>query len=260
MPRVIIVGVGGIGSRLADWVAQYLHSFHPDSVLTIVDGDAYEDKNRDRQKFKSLGSKADVTATTLTADYPGLKVEVMAEYLKPDNIDFVLTGGEIVLVCVDNHKTRKLISETAGRLDEISIISGGNELNDGDVLIYLRREGRDLTPSLTQDNPEIANPADKAPYEMSCEELARAGVRQILPTNISAASHMLNAFHQLLTDPSVFVSKNLGSEENPFDIAYTKIDFDIRTGRAMSRKFAVKAVTTEHAQGEQKTEAENAAA
>ena len=79
--------------------------------------------------------------------------------------------------------------------------TGGNEGVDpprergtyGNVQVYLRRDGRDLTAPLTRFHPEIASPKGKLPTEASCVELALS-TPQILFTNLAVASALLNAF------------------------------------------------------------------
>ena len=80
---------------------------------------------------------------------------------------------------------------------EITLISGGNDYEDGNVQVYVRREGRDLTPSLARYHPEIADPRDRNPAALSCEELMAAGAPQLLFANLMVASLMLNAFYAL---------------------------------------------------------------
>jgi hypothetical protein len=106
-----------------------------------------------------------------------------------------------VLLCVDNHATRKLVSDHCGTLPSVALFSGGNDGVEpprqrgtyGNVQVYLRRDGKDLTAPLTRFHPEIANPAGKLPTELSCVELA-ASTPQILFTNLAVASALLNAF------------------------------------------------------------------
>jgi hypothetical protein len=98
---------------------------------------------------------------------------------------------------VDNHATRSLVSRHAATLADLTLISGGNDYEDGNVQIYVRQKGQDLTPSLTRYHPEIAYPQDRNPAAMSCEELMAAGAPQLLFANLMVASLMLNAFYAI---------------------------------------------------------------
>ena len=79
-------------------------------------------------------------------------------------------------------------------LKDVTLISGGNDLTDGNVQIYIRKDGVDLTPDLCAYHPEIANPDDKLPEEMSCEELAESEP-QLYFTNLGVATIMCWAFY-----------------------------------------------------------------
>jgi hypothetical protein len=96
---------------------------------------------------------------------------------------------------VDNHASRLLVSRHAATLRDLTLISGGNDYEDGNVQVYVRQNGADLTPSLTRYHPEIARPADRNPAELSCEELMAAGAPQLLFANLTVAALMLNAFY-----------------------------------------------------------------
>lgn len=236
--HVIIIGVGGIGSHLSSWLARYLESLGPGHKLTLVDGDNFEDRNKTRQEFDRPGNKARSVAERLAKSHPGLTLDAVTEFIKPDNADFILEEGAYVMVCVDNHATRKLISDTAASYSDLAVISGGNELDDGMVQVYVRRDGKDLTPTLTQDHPEIAEPKGRAPYEMSCEELAAAGTPQIIFANLTAAVLMSNAFWRLSSDPEGFVSKVVGQGEFAQETAYTEVAFHIGLNKVRPRRAA----------------------
>ena len=64
--RIVLVGLGGIGSQLLPALVRYLaFRSEPRPVLVLVDGDAYEPRNRTRQVFPegAIGSnKAEALA------------------------------------------------------------------------------------------------------------------------------------------------------------------------------------------------------
>ncbi len=88
-----------------------------------------------------------------------------------------------------------LVSRRCEELSDVVLISGGNDFTDGNVQVYVRQDGRDVTLPLTRFHPEIAEPKDKSPAEMSCEELAAGAAPQLLFMNLTIASAMLNAFY-----------------------------------------------------------------
>lgn len=204
MMRVVVIGVGGIGTALVPPLARFLCyrsrdiKALKDYTLVLVDGDTFEEKNRDRQAFGNLGNKAERVAELLTNEFPGLRIKFEPIFVTPLNVDTLIYEDDIVLVCVDNHKTRKMISDYCRELADVALISGGNELTDGNVQVYIRQDGGDVTPPLdSARHPEIANPNDKRPDEMSCEELAHSAP-QLIFTNLTAAAFMLNCFYTLL--------------------------------------------------------------
>lgn len=247
--RVTIIGIGGIGSHLADDVARYLADFRPGSTLTLVDGDVVQGRNLARQAFAAPGgNKAVVKQRELAERFSGIAVDAVPELCSPENAAFVVLDGEIILVCVDNHPTRKLVSLTASALARVDVIAGGNDLTCGNVFCYCRRDGVDITPPLTAE-PAIAEARGKPPWELSCEELAEAGAEQILPTNVMAAAVMLAAFWRLVTEGDRFF--RAPDSEALFDARYSRVDFDITACMMRSRQRAH--ITTE--QQEKKEEA-----
>ncbi len=194
-----LIGVGGIGCALAPFLARYLHSERKGTGeevrITLVDGDTFESKNAGRQSFEALGNKAKVKATELARNFPDLSFRAIPEFVTAENLTHVIRPGDLVFLAVDNHATRRLVSRRCEELSDVVLISGGNDFIDGNVQVYVRQDGRDITLPLTRFHPEIAEPKDKSPAEMSCEELAAAAAPQLLFMNLTIASAMLNAFY-----------------------------------------------------------------
>jgi len=193
--NIVIIGLGGIGSILCERIARYLTYSSEEGVkLLLVDGDEYEPKNFDRQDFTRMGNKAEVKAADLKMQFSRLNVSSYPAFVNETNLAQVVTEGSIVFLCVDNHKTRMIVSNYSNKLKDVTLISGGNDLIDGNVQIYIRQNGSDLTPDLCSYHPEIANPDDKLPEEMSCEELALSEP-QLYFTNLGVATIMCWAFY-----------------------------------------------------------------
>ncbi len=197
--EVKLIGVGGVGCALAPFLARYLQSERQltgeDVRITLVDGDAFESKNACRQSFETLGNKAKVKASELARSFPDLSFRAIPEFATPANLPHLIHPGDLVFLAVDNHATRRAVSGRCEELSDVVLISGGNDLTDGNVQVYVRQGGRDVTLPLTRFHPEIADPKDKSPAEMSCEELAVASAPQLLFMNLTVASAMLNAFY-----------------------------------------------------------------
>jgi molybdopterin/thiamine biosynthesis adenylyltransferase len=200
MLEIKAIGIGGIGCALLPFLCRYLQYSETRARITLIDGDRFERSNAPRQAFSRLGNKADVKALELAREYEVLSIRAAPEYVTEANVARLIGEGEVVFLMVDNHASRNLVSRHAATLAQITLISGGNDYEDGNVQIYVRQDGQDLTPSLTRYHPEIANPQDQNPASMSCEELMAAGAPQLLFANLMVASLMLNAFYTIRQD------------------------------------------------------------
>lgn len=221
--EISIIGLGGIGSILSNTISRYLNSKKSNELFTInlVDGDSYELKNTERQEFIMFGNKAETKASELTNKFSNLIFKDYPVFVDEETIPEIIKENSIVFLAVDNHKTRKVVSDFAEKLNDITVISGGNELTDGNVQIFIRKEGKKLTPNLTEYHPEIADPKDKSPDEMSCEELSKSEP-QLYFTNFMVASQMCSAFY------NVFEMNNYKISEVYFDILTMNSNSKIR--------------------------------
>ncbi|RTK97744.1 MAG: ThiF family adenylyltransferase [Neisseriaceae bacterium] len=207
--KIKVVGTGGIGLCVLPSLCRYLNysvDKFPDVQIGLIDGDVFEDRNRERQSFSQIGPKATMTAESYSKEFPRLTITDHPVYLDENNIFQHLREGDTVLVCVDNHKTRKLISDRAEELKNITIISGGNDLTDGNVLVHIRKNGKNITPPLASEfHPEIANPMDKHPGEVvaqGCQAQAPASP-QLLFTNNLIAANMLAFLHNVIDEDNM---------------------------------------------------------
>ena len=197
MLEIKAIGIGGIGCALLPFLCRYLQYAGEPARLTLIDGDRFERGNAARQAFSGLGNKAEVKAGELAREFEALALRSRPEYVTEDNVARLIGEGEVVFLMVDNHASRHLVSRHVSSLADLTLISGGNDYEDGNVQVYIRQGGRDLTPSLARYHPEIADPQDRNPAALSCEELMAAGAPQLLFANLMVASLMLNAFYAL---------------------------------------------------------------
>lgn len=202
-----LIGLGGVGGIVASYLSLFLASLGRGARLVLIDGDAFEPANASRMFFGACGNKAAVTQDQLLPCFEDSNLSIIAieEFVTTDNIDRLIHPGDTVILAVDNHATRKLVNDFCAGLNDVCLISGGNDGIEetssgktlrgtyGNVQAYLRRNGEDASPSLTRFHPEIAQPADALPTDKSCTELITS-VPQILFTNLAVASAILNTF------------------------------------------------------------------
>ena len=203
-----IIGLGGVGSVVARYGSLFLAPLTDgkSARLVLVDGDLFEPSNATRMFFDDCGNKAVVTLDDLQPRFSetGLALIAIEEYVTPDNIKRLIRAGDIVLLCVDNHATRKLVSDYCGLLDDVVLISGGNDGigngvsgrvhngTYGNCQVYIRQAGEDCSPSLTKYHVEIDEPDDDLPTDVDCVTKATS-TPQLLLANLQAGSAILNA-------------------------------------------------------------------
>jgi len=214
-PSVKIIGLGGVGAIIGRYVCLFLSapSLNEDTRIVFIDGDDYEPKNSSRMLFKKLGNKAKTMREEMLEYLDDSRVTIIAvpEYVTPDNIEGLIQDGDFVFLAVDNHKTRQTVDQWVQFLDNIVLISAGNDPEGedasgkelrgsfGNCQIYVRKDGKEVTNSLSQYHPEIADPQDSLPTEESCSDVLTS-VPQILFTNMQAAACACQAFYRILAN------------------------------------------------------------
>jgi molybdopterin/thiamine biosynthesis adenylyltransferase len=208
--RVVVVGLGGIGLIVTRYLVLFLAAFRDDEFRVLLcDGDQFEPGNRYRMDVPDFDNKAVAVAASLapTLGRPGLHLRSVPEYVTAKNVKRLIQPGDVVFLCVDNHATRKLVSDHCRRLADVVLLSGGNDgVEDGqsgtygNVQVYVRQGGVDRNPPLDHFHPEISSPADRNPAELDCMELAADGAPQLLFANLAVASTLCNALLRLLMD------------------------------------------------------------
>ncbi len=200
--RYVVIGLGGIGGLLLRLLVPFLHSLGKPSTVLAVDGDQFEPRNRDRMHFAQLGPKALVMAREISQSYADLVTIVpITRYVTSGNIGRLILDADVVFCQPDNHATRRVVERRCSRLGKVALFSGGNDgVEDGksgtygNVQIYLRDRGKDITNRLSRFHPEIAHPEDQVPTAQGCG-VAFASAPQLLFTNAAVASAMLGAFY-----------------------------------------------------------------
>lgn len=209
--EVVIIGLGGIGCVLAEHLCRILAFGSPFRGIEIIkviliDGDTYQFRNAERQSFDRIGNKAIVQAELLSKKFPRILFGAIPCFVGEKNsereiaVESVVKDSRIVFLAPDNGKTRKLVNDHSATLRNVVLISGGNDIVDGYAHVYIRKDGKDITPPLTYMNPSISEPKDKSPAEMGCAELMEAKP-QLYLANLDVAQAMLILFYSFVTTP-----------------------------------------------------------
>lgn len=216
--KVVFVGMGGTNSWLARPLLKAMNSLNRDgsNTVTIIDGDKYDSGNFERQEFSLSNlsvNKAEAKAKELKPEFTNMQITAVSKYLSQKDVDYYIQDGDIVMVAVDCMKTRKVIDDHAKTLNNVLLISMGNEMMDGDVFVYCKVDGKELTPSLQIDHPEISNAKQPSRSEMSCEQIAALpSGGQLIFANLQAATLGLAMFWKFMADTELL------TKSNPIDV------------------------------------------
>lgn len=112
--RVLIVGVGGLGSPLAIYAAAA-----GIGTIGLIDADRVSISNLQRQILYSESHvgmpKAECAAERLKALNSGIEIKTYNTYLTAENAEEIISGYDYVVDGCDNFKTRYLINDICRR-------------------------------------------------------------------------------------------------------------------------------------------------
>ena len=233
--RFVVIGAGGIGTWLIAGLVRLLEWKFPGSGLIIVDGDNYEEKNKERQDFGKLGNKAAVKAAELTPEFPSTTIIPVAKWVVSDDdtgisadddaprirASQLIREDDIVFAVVDNFAARKILFDAASKLNNVDVFTGGNDdALFGSVYHYQKRDGNETTEHPVAFHPEYENPPDKNPGELSCQERSKLeGGTQLLATNMAVAAFILGRVHKTIVlgqspdETEIYFDLGLGKSE-----------------------------------------------
>jgi sulfur-carrier protein adenylyltransferase/sulfurtransferase len=110
--RVLIVGLGGLGSPVMQYLAGAGVGF-----LGLIDADVLDASNLHRQPIYALADvgkqKADLARAAIAAINPAVQVETHAAGFDADNALELIGRHDIVVDCSDNFRTKYLINDAA---------------------------------------------------------------------------------------------------------------------------------------------------
>jgi sulfur-carrier protein adenylyltransferase/sulfurtransferase len=110
--RVLVVGLGGLGSPVMQYLAGAGVGF-----LGLIDADVLDASNLHRQPIYALADvgrpKAELARDAIVAINPQVQVEVHAARLASGNALELIRSHDIVVDCSDNFRTKYLINDAA---------------------------------------------------------------------------------------------------------------------------------------------------
>jgi sulfur-carrier protein adenylyltransferase/sulfurtransferase len=110
--RVLIVGLGGLGSPVMQYLAGAGVGF-----LGLVDADVLDASNLHRQPIYELADvgkpKAELARAAIAAINPAVEVEAFAARFNADNALELIERHDVVVDCSDNFRTKYLINDAA---------------------------------------------------------------------------------------------------------------------------------------------------
>ena len=222
--KVVMLGAGGTGAHIAPHLYRLLYALERPVKFIICDGDKVEPKNLVRQNFTQadLGeNKARVIAERYSEAF-GLEtsyvpsfiesVERLEELVKPEVIytgRYVHNGEggllvretvpELVILigAVDNNRSRKLCHEVFLQARDLIYIDSGNGEYTGQIVCGVRRAGKTFYKPVGMLYPEVNDPEDLFPTEVSCAE-ASVSAPQTIVANLMAATAVVTMIYNIL--------------------------------------------------------------
>ncbi len=135
--NILIVGLGGVGSYAAEFIARA-----GISKITIVDGDVFDDTNKNRQLTaldSTVGkSKAKVLAERLKDINSEIELTVLEEFLSPERAyEIVSKEYDYVIDCIDSitPKVNLIVAARRKKVKIISSMGAGGKLDVGKIKV-----------------------------------------------------------------------------------------------------------------------------
>lgn len=195
----IIVGVGGTGSLLARDLPKLLIDT-PHKML-LIDGDVVEKKNMLRQSYQEqdIGEHKAVALSSKINTFYNTHCEALGLFLtKNEIVDYCennISYTPVIIGCVDNDATRRLLEYTFNQLDWCYYLDSANGEYDGNIYISYKLDGK-KRGVLRSDVYKFSD--DLHPLDESCEVQASKGNVQFLVTNAKMSIYLLEHCNALL--------------------------------------------------------------
>ncbi len=220
--KIIMLGAGGTGGHIAPHLYRLLHTLDRPVKIIIADGDVIEQKNLVRQNFiaSDLGrNKAQTLAERYSSAF-GMETLYIPEFIEsearltelvtPDTYPAGPYSGQrveglsILIGAVDNNRSRQLCHAVFKKAGNLIYIDSGNGEHAGQVVCGIRRNGKTYYKPIGDLYPDVLEPTDKFPTELSCAEAAVSAPQSIV-ANIMAATAVVSYLYNILVLGSIEV-------------------------------------------------------
>ncbi|MBI9085508.1 MAG: HesA/MoeB/ThiF family protein [Desulfobacterales bacterium] len=135
---VAVVGLGGLGGIAVDTLARL-----GVGTLTLIDGDAFEESNLNRQMLATVAlmgtTKVEAAARRVEAVNPAVTACPHEQFLTAENAHALLSGASLVMDCLDTISAR-LTLEKAARSLGIPLVSGAVAGLSGQVTVVYPKD------------------------------------------------------------------------------------------------------------------------
>lgn len=136
--NILIVGLGGVGSFAAEFIARA-----GVGSMTIIDGDTVDSTNINRQLpalHSTIGkNKVDVVADRLLDINPLLNLTPINEFLSPERMESILTAEKFdyILDCIDSVSPKLALIKSAKKhkIKLISAMGAGGKTDPSKVMV-----------------------------------------------------------------------------------------------------------------------------
>lgn len=195
----IVVGVGGTGSLLARDLPKLL--IDTDHKILLIDGDIVEKKNLKRQSYQivDIGEYKAIALCSKINTFYEMNCEAIGKYVKSNEIiDYMKQNKEftpVIIGCVDNNTTRKILEKTYKQLNVCYYLDSANGEFEGNI--FIKYKNKEFEKGVLRSEAYKFS-KDLAPFEKSCEEQANEGNVQYLVTNNKMSNYLLEHINAIL--------------------------------------------------------------
>lgn len=170
--------------------------------MVLIDGDTVEEKNMIRQSYQKhdIGENKAIALSRKINTFYGDICEAYDGYLTKDEIITMIQKRysnytPVIIGCVDNDKTRKLLETTYEKLPSCIYIDSANSKYDGDIYISVKDNGRKVG-TLRSEAYKLEE--DIHPADISCEAQAAMGNTQFFTTNLKMSAEIIEHISAIL--------------------------------------------------------------